>query len=169
MRSKDIENLRREMGEIETELNNLASRIAAKRPAVERQEVSPRSPPTPAAGQSNTSRSGLDRVYAFGIALTLILGFLIVILIPTLRQDVQSAKDLAAIFSGWIVAIVGFYFIQSQARQAVKYATGERGLEQGRSAIETMESAIERYKERNEELEENVRELGETLLEALPD
>ncbi len=168
MRSKDIEDLRKEMGEIGAALKNIESRIAAKRPTVQTQEASPRSPRTPVMKQSRT-RGDLDRSYAFWIALTLILGFLVVILIPTLGQDVQSAKDLAAIFSGWIVAIVGFYFIQNQARQAVKYATGERGLEQGRSAVETMESAMKSYKKRNAELEENVKELGEALLETLPD
>jgi len=38
--------------------------------------------------------------------------------VPLLRSDYTSTKDLAGIFSGWIVAIVGFYFLQQNAEKA---------------------------------------------------
>lgn len=168
MRPKDAGDILRELEEIRTRLGGLEERILARRPTAEKREISqPRIPPTPTARQARTGGTDLDRWHAFWIALVLIVGFLGLIGLPAIRADVQSAKELAAIFSAWIAAIVGFYFLQGQAREAVKYAAGEAGLERARSAIETMVSAMDRYRERNAELEEAVDKLGETLLESL--
>jgi hypothetical protein len=64
--------------------------------------------------------------HGFQIAMLLIGGFLALVAIPVVRNnDLTGSKDLAAIFSGWIVAIVGFYFIQDQAKEVVTAAKTE--------------------------------------------
>ena len=60
--------------------------------------------------------------HAFVIAVILIIGFLLLLVPPVLRNEINQAKDLAAIFSGWIVAIVGFYFLRNQTEQAATIA-----------------------------------------------
>ena len=170
MRPKDMEDILREMRELRGQAESLEKRLSESSPTSERRETSPaRISPTPPPEKNRRGRTDLDRIFAMVVALTIIVGFLIAILIPTVRSDGELAKDLAAIFSGSIAAIVGFYFIQGQAQQAVSYVAGERGLEQGQSAVETMVSALERYKQRTAELEETVNTLGETLLATLDD
>lgn len=49
-------------------------------------------------------------------------GSVLLIGVPVVRGDVEGGKELAGIFSGWIAAIVGFYFLQGQAQQAAAAA-----------------------------------------------
>ncbi len=53
--------------------------------------------------------------FAFFVTLVLIVGFLLLLAVPTLRWSTADAKDPAAIFSGWIVAVLGFCVFKEQA------------------------------------------------------
>jgi len=108
----------------------------------------------------------LVRWHGFWIALLLILSFMAILVIPVASGDYQEAKDLAGIFSGWIAAIIGFYFMQGQTQQAAA-AARESGLEAGSGAVQTMKNALEDYKRRNEELEGKLEVLGAAYEEAV--
>jgi len=110
----------------------------------------------------------LIRWQGFWIALLLILSFMAILVIPVASGDYQEAKDLAGIFSGWIAAIIGFYFMQGQTQQAAA-AARESGLEAGSGAVQMMKNALDDYKRRNEELEEKIQVLAEAYQEAVPE
>jgi hypothetical protein len=53
--------------------------------------------------------------------MTFVLGFLSVIFLALLGEiffEYSGVKDLAAIFSGWITAVLGFYFLQQKVETA---------------------------------------------------
>jgi uncharacterized protein HemX len=82
--------------------------------------------PTGDAGAEKPSDA--TETHRFYIALAIILGMVIIIFVPTAQASYSSAKDLAAIFSGWITAVVGFYFLQQsteRAQQQTQQATTE--------------------------------------------
>ena len=56
--------------------------------------------------------------HRYRIALLLLVGLITLLLIPVLYKNYDSAFDLAAIFSGWITSIVGFYFLQQNTEKA---------------------------------------------------
>jgi len=120
----------------------------------------------PPGDQKAMAITELIRWHGFWIALLLILSFMAILVIPVATGDYQEAKDLAGIFSGWIAAIIGFYFMQGQTQQAAA-AARESGLESGSGAVQTMKNALEEYKRRNEELQEKIEVLGAAYEEAV--
>lgn len=94
-----------------------------------------------------------ERRRGFHIALVLILGAFLLMLIPILGGDVQGGKDLAAIFSGWIAAIIGFYFFQGQAEQAAAAAeVAER--QRASEALRDMAKSLAALEAQNARLQE---------------
>ena len=66
--------------------------------------------------------------HRFLIALSLLSGMILIILLPVYYQKYDNAQDLAAIFSGWMTSVVGFYFLQQntdKAQQQTKFASEE--------------------------------------------
>lgn len=62
----------------------------------------------------------------FYIALSLIVGMLIILVISVAQAQYTQTTQLAAIFSGWITTIVAFYFYgqsSAQAQSQLKVAT----------------------------------------------
>lgn len=87
---------------------------------------------------------------AFWIAVMLILGFLILIGIPVMRNDIESATGLTGIFSGWIAAIIGFYFMRNQTLQVAKIAEGS-GIERGVDVASGIERTLDKLNEEHQE------------------
>lgn len=61
--------------------------------------------------------------HRYHVAVLLIGGLLLIILFPVLFKNYDSAADLAAIFSGWITSVVGFYFLQQNTDKAQQQTT----------------------------------------------
>ena len=61
--------------------------------------------------------------HRYRIAFLLILGLLIIVVIPVINKNYDNAADLAAIFSGWITSVVGFYFLQQNTEKAQQQTT----------------------------------------------
>ena len=73
--------------------------------------------------ESDTTDSYGSRFY---IALSLIVGMLIILVISVAQAQYTQTTQLAAIFSGWITTIVAFYFYgqsNAQAQTQIKAAT----------------------------------------------
>lgn len=88
--------------------------------------------------------------HAFMIAMILILGFIILLGIPLMKNDMSLTKELAGIFSGWIVAIIGFYFMRNQTYQIGEMAQKE-GLKAGTNVAFEMESHYEEIEKKYQE------------------
>ena len=70
-------------------------------------------------GQKATNGDGSDDYGSrFFIALSLIVGMLIIIVISVLQVQYTQTTQLAAIFSGWITSIIAFYFYGQSTAQA---------------------------------------------------
>ena len=72
------------------------------------------------------SNSGSTEKHRFWLAILFIGGFLIIMvvaLLGTFAQVFTGIEDLAAIFSGWITAVMGFYFLQSNTEKAQEQTT----------------------------------------------
>ena len=110
----------------------------------------------------------LIRWQGFWIALVLILSFMAILLIPVSAGNYQDAKDLAGIFSGWIAAIIGFYFMQGQTQQ-VAAASRDSALEQGSGAVQMMKNARHEYEQHITELEEKLQVLAAAYEEVVKD
>ena len=80
--------------------------------------------------------------HAFVIAVILIAGFMILLGIPLMKNDMSLTKELAGIFSGWIVAIIGFYFMRNQTYQIGEMAQKE-GLKAGSQLASKMRNDYE--------------------------
>lgn len=78
---------------------------------------------------------------------------MLLIAVPVLRGDVDGGKELAGIFSGWIAAIVGFYFFQGQAQQA---AVAER--ERATVSLEDLQAYAEALSLENDALKRDLKE-----------
>jgi|WetSurMetagenome_2_1015567.scaffolds.fasta_scaffold186233_2 hypothetical protein len=61
------------------------------------------------SSQGDYEKNSGDR-NRLAIALTLIVGLIIILIIPVVQGQFTQAEQLAAIFSGWITTIVAFYF-----------------------------------------------------------
>jgi len=61
--------------------------------------------------------------HRYHVALLLIGGLIFTILIPVAYKNYGDAGDLAAIFSGWIGSVVGFYFLQQNTEKAQQQTT----------------------------------------------
>lgn len=109
-------------------------------------------------------RAGGRLRQGFHIAVLLIGGSLLLIGIPAIRGGVQGAKELAAVFSGWIAAIVGFYFLQGQAQQAAA-AAEEAERERNASAMREMTVALENLRRQNEKFDKGLQKVINSLPE----
>jgi hypothetical protein len=76
--------------------------------------------------------------HAFIIAVIMIGGFLVLLGIPLMKNDTGLTKELAGIFSGWIVAIIAFYFMRNQSYQIGEMAQKE-GLKAGTRLASSMD------------------------------
>jgi hypothetical protein len=97
--------------------------------------------------------------HRFYLAILFIGGFLVIMGLALLGQffwGYTGIKDLAAIFSGWIVAIIGFYFAQqntAQAHQQAMVVTKDAAEKKAKYAsksdlsITELEEKIEKQKE----------------------
>ncbi len=65
-------------------------------------------------------------LFRFVLAMTIIIGFL-VILLSALLGKLSDVSALAGIFSGWIVAIVAFYFMEQASDRTAKIISDEAG------------------------------------------
>jgi len=61
--------------------------------------------------------------HRYHIAALLIGGLIFIISIPVCYKNYENAGDLAAIFSGWITSVVGFYFLQQNTEKAQQQTT----------------------------------------------
>jgi len=61
--------------------------------------------------------------HRYHIALLLLGGLIAILLIPVFYKNYDNATDLAAIFSGWITSVVGFYFLQQNTEKAQQQTT----------------------------------------------
>lgn len=105
--------------------------------------------------QTSNSKTENHRFY---LAVLIVSSLVIVIFIPTFFRDYSSSKELAAIFSGWITAIVGFYFLQQNTERAQEelknmIAEAKRAKEETTNALKktnelslALESTISQYK-----------------------
>lgn len=107
--------------------------------------------------QAHSETAERSRREGFLIALLVIGGSLLLIAVPTARDNVQGAKELAAIFSGWIAAIVGFYFMQGQAQQAA-VAAEEAERERASAALRKVTLAMDALSAKNDELRKALQE-----------
>lgn len=113
-------------------------------------------------GNNNLQKSTEN--HRFYLAMAFLCGFfitLIVALFGELLELYSGVKDLAGIFSGWITAIVGFYFLQqntARAQQQAKEATKEAS-----DARKASEVATKRTVKLTSASESNVEELTETI------
>jgi hypothetical protein len=98
--------------------------------------------------------------HRFWLATLFILGFL-AIMFTALFGLYTGVKDLAAIFSGWITAIMGFYFLQQNTERAQQQTMI---VTKGASdAIRTSERATEKTAKLASVNEENILELQGTI------
>lgn len=116
------------------------------------------------AASTTQERSAGRLRQGFHIAVLLIGGSLVLIRIPAVRGDVQGAKEVAAVFSGWIAAIVGFYFLQGQAQQAAA-AAEEAERERNASAMREMTVALENLRRQNEKFDTGLQKVISSLPE----
>jgi H+/gluconate symporter-like permease len=76
----------------------------------------------PQTNNSPTKTSNGDGSHNYGsrffIALSLIVGMLIILVISVAQAQFTQTTQLAAIFSGWITSIVAFYFYGQSTAQA---------------------------------------------------
>jgi cyanate permease len=101
----------------------------------------------------------------------LVSGFILLLALSLLTRDADLTKQLASVFSGWIVAIVGFYFMRNQTYQVAAIAENT-GLKNGtRMAIE-MEKIYDELQTKHEAalsdlhlLKEKYKELREAYIE----
>ena len=113
--------------------------------------------------------------HRFWFAVLLISGMLIIISIPIFQGKYDDGKNLAAVFSGWITAVVGFYFLQQntekaqqQAQQAIK--DGESARRDSISASDKLAKISSLSTSKIHELETDTESLSkslETLLERI--
>lgn len=127
-------------------------------------------------GDTNEASTEGHRFY---IALVILIGMILIIAIPVLYEQYDSAKDLAAIFSGWMTSVVGFYFLQQnteKAQQQTKIATEEASqarreatdaARKTASLVGTTELTIAEYKKRFEEAKSAVLKFKTLYEEAL--
>ena len=86
----------------------------------EKERGKPAKPGAPTRDEENDC----DREnHRYRIAFLLILGLLIIVVIPVINKNYDNAADLAAIFSGWITSVVGFYFLQQNTEKAQQQTT----------------------------------------------
>jgi hypothetical protein len=102
--------------------------------------------------------------HRFWLATLFILGFLAIMFTALLAEFFglyTGVKDLAAIFSGWITAIMGFYFLQQNTERAQQQTMI---VTKGASdAIRTSERATEKTAKLASVNEENILELQGTI------
>lgn len=102
--------------------------------------------------------------HRFRLAILFIGGFLVIMFVALLGEFLNvftGLEDLAAIFSGWITAVMGFYFLQQNTEKAQ-----QQTLQVTRDASEarkTSERAVEKTAELTSVNEENILELQETI------
>ena len=77
----------------------------------------------PSAPTKDEEKDGDRENHRYHIAFLLIGGLIIILVIPVLYKNYESAGDLAAIFSGWITSVVGFYFLQQNTEKAQQQTT----------------------------------------------
>lgn len=61
--------------------------------------------------------------HRYYIAFLLIGGLIFLLFFPVAYKNYDKAGDLAAIFSGWIGSVVGFYFLQQNTEKAQQQTT----------------------------------------------
>ncbi len=97
--------------------------------------------------------------HRFALAVILVAGFMILIGIA-MMGGYKAPIDLAGIFSGWIVAIIGFYFLEQSSERSAKQQSnalsnvGQRSLDILLAAPEQkFEKLVQTTKEKIDELE----------------
>lgn len=65
-------------------------------------------------------------LFRFSLAMTIIIGFLIILGIAIVGQF-TDIPTLAGIFSGWIVAIIAFYFMEQASDRTAQIISDETG------------------------------------------
>jgi hypothetical protein len=96
--------------------------------------------------------------HRFHLAMLFIGGFLAIMIIALVGEFFamySGLKDLAATFSGWITAVIGFYFLQQNT---------ERAQEQAKDAIKEVSDAGRKTAKLTSVNESNVQELRETMV-----
>lgn len=123
--------------------------------------------------------------HRFRIAITFVVGFLLIFLVALIGEILgvyQGVANLAAIFSGWLTAVIGFYFLgqsAAQARQQTREATREAVkaredkssmeeeklgiIHKGKPQIEELRDIIDEYKSLIEELITKMEQLGKEV------
>ncbi len=78
--------------------------------------------------------------HRFYLAVLIVVAMVSLISIPTFFRDYDSSKELAAIFSGWITAIVGFYFLQQNTERVYEELkkVSQEAREAREKTLETM-------------------------------
>lgn len=103
-------------------------------------------------GNSESDKHGQR---SFIIAMMLLFGFIVLMAIPVLRDDMASAEALAAIFSGWMAAIIGFYFMRNQAYQVSRIAE-ETGVAKGTGVANEIENSLDKLTKEYDEALDNL-------------
>lgn len=104
--------------------------------------------------------------HRFSLAILFIGGFLIIMFAALLGEfagKYTGLKDLAAIFSGWITAVMGFYFLQQNTEKAQQQTT--EATKEAADARRTSERAAEKTAKLTSVSESNVMGLKETIEE----
>jgi hypothetical protein len=117
----------------------------------------------PAAENSPDKKRGEDsrneikfEEHALIIAVVLLLGFFLILAPSAYKGETADTVELAGIFSGWIVAIVGFYFMRNQAEQSATVAQ-KVGLGRGLSSADYFEEKYNSSKKNLDSLKELVK------------
>lgn len=96
--------------------------------------------------------------HRYWLAVVLILGFLALIGVAMVG-GYDAPTELASIFSGWIVAIIGFYFLDQAADRSQQQATiisdkaGEKAAKISRTGQEETEQIVKEAKAKIDKLE----------------
>jgi len=61
--------------------------------------------------------------HRYHVAVLLIGGMLVLLFFPVVCENYDNAGELAAIFSGWIGSVMGFYFLQQNTEKAQQQTT----------------------------------------------
>jgi len=121
---------------------------------------------------SNNNNKLSNENHRFWLAILFIGGFLVIMftaLLGTFFQVFTGIKDLAAIFSGWITAVLAFYFLQSNTEKAQEQtSTAILYAEEARKAAHSAtrcipkltiasEATVEEFQSKSHKYEEKIK------------
>jgi predicted tellurium resistance membrane protein TerC len=103
----------------------------------------------------------------FGVAFTIILGMIIILIITVLQREHQQTLQLAAIFSGWVTSIIAFYFLDQTTTQAQEQTKLHIQAEEEKKEVERKIVSIRKIVTSDFKIQENEKTLQNAILEII--